>query len=506
VLNHVRTEIETLLKKIYSESKLNKLFKVLPTTHDKIILALVQQSIKYELLSIKELQHPTEIPTKKHRSDIMAFLLNSGSFIFSIFKYCFVPLLYRLIVGKYYRDIDSENDVRFVFINSAGGIDRLTSIIRDDFHHNKYIMLYLFTSFPRKIFKRLKKKPNINFISPEFPHKKAVHRSLVFLFKNGHDFTSRLLRLFRHHPLKLRLQIVTAIIRYIYALLIYHPWAEENASKLAITYPKALFIFDLDEAGKELMLADCLNQLGRKTLLIQHGALTDAKRYIPTCSVMACTSERARQALISEGVDPKKLHVTGQALQTIKDSTQHRQSNDPSYPILILAGAGPDWLQHLYLNMLKRSDCLKKCQQAFMRIHPAMDAKRKRIWLFDKNIIPTGADESLGACISKCQTVITFSIDALIVAVRQGHPSIVCIPENFFVPEWHKFLEDLTLVRVAKTSLMLDAILADKNFWDCRKNEFSESQWEYVNFAFGDLNTKTNLTSLMHQIVNEIEK
>jgi len=61
-------------------------------------------------------------------------------------------------------------------------------------------------------------------------------------------------------------------------------------------------------------------------------------------------------------------------------------------------------------------------------------------------------------------------------------------------------------VRVAKTSLMLDAILADKNFWDCRKNEFSESQWEYVNFAFGDLNTKTNLTSLMHQIVNEIEK
>jgi hypothetical protein len=367
-------------------------------------------------------------------------------------------------------------------------------------------MLYLFTSFPRKIFKRFKKKPHLNFISPEFPHKKAVHRSLIFLFKNGHDFTSQLLRLFEHHPLKLRLQIVTAIIRYVYALLIYHPWAEENAKKMAAAYPKSLFIFDLDEAGKELLLADSFNRLGEKTLLIQHGALTDPKRYIPTCSVMACTSERARQALISEGVDPKKLHVTGQALQTIKDSTQHKQSNDASYPILILAGAGPDWLQRLYLNMLKRSDCLKKCQQAFMRIHPAMDAKRKRIWLFDKNIIQTSVDESLGACISKCQTVITFSIDALIVAVRQGLPSIVCIPERFFVPAWHNFLEKIPMVRVAKTSSMLNAVLEDKDFTNGGAHDFSQSQYDYVDFAFGDLNTKENLTNIMLDLSAEIEK
>jgi hypothetical protein len=221
---------------------------------------------------------------------------------------------------------------------------------------------------------------------------------------------------------------------------------------------------------------------------------------------MACTSERARQALISEGVDPKKLHVTGQALQTIKDSTQHRQSNDPSYPILILAGAGPDWLQHLYLNILKRSDCLKKCQQAFVRIHPAMDAKRKRIWFFDKNIIPTGADESLGACISKCQTVITFSIDALIVAVRQGHPSIVCIPESFFVPAWHNFLEKIPMVRVAKTSSMLNAIMEDKDFTNGRQLDISEAQWKYVDFAFGELTTKENLINIIHKLSAKIEK
>jgi hypothetical protein len=198
--------------------------------------------------------------------------------------------------------------------------------------------------------------------------------------------------------------------------------------------------------------------------------------------------------------------VTGQALQTIKDATLHKQSNTPLYPILILAGTGPDWLQCLYLKMLKRSDYLKNCQQVFMRIHPAMNPKRKRIWLFDKNITPTGVDESLGECISNCQTVITFSIDALVVAVRQRHPSIVCIPESFFVPAWHDFLVNIPMVRVAKTSSMLNAILEDENFTNGRQHNFSKSQWEYVDFAFGELNTKENLTNIMHKLSAEIEK
>ena len=506
MFNHVRNHIESLIKKLYLESEVHKLFKVLPTTHDKIILALVQQSMKYDLLSFGRLQQSAEISAKNQRSDVLAFVLNLGVFTFSIFKYSFVPLLYRLIVGKYSRDINDKNDLRFVFINSAGGMDRLASMVQDDFSKNQYIMLYLFTSFPGKIFERLKKKPNINFISPQFPLKKAVYRCLVFLFRNGHHFTLRLLRSFSHYPLVLRLKIVTANTQYIYALLMYHPWAEDNAFKMAKAYPNALFIFDLDEAGKELLLADSLNRLKKKTLLIQHGALTNAKRYIPTCASMACTSERERQALISEGVDSEKLFVTGQALQTIKDSTLYKQTIKPSYPILILAGAGPTWLQGLYIDMLKRSDYLKKFQHIYMRIHPAMDSKRKKIWFFDRNIKPTGVDESLVECISKCQIVITFSIDALMVAVRQQHPSVVCIPKSFYVPAWHNFLEDLTMVKVAQTSSMIDAILADKNFWNCCKHDFSESQWKNVDYAFGELNTKTNLTNLMHKLAADLKK
>jgi hypothetical protein len=112
----------------------------------------------------------------------------------------------------------------------------------------------------------------------------------------------------------------------------------------------------------------------------------------------------------------------------------------------------------------------------------------------------------LGECISNCQTVITFSIDALVVAVRQRHPSIVCIPESVFVPAWHDFLVNIPLVRVAKTSSMLNAILEDENFTNGRQHNFSKSQWEYVDFAFGELNTKENLTNIMHKLSAEIEK
>lgn len=506
MFNRVCIQIETSVKKIYFDSGLQDLFKVLPGTHDKIILALVQQTLRYDVLSSTAVPLSKNNPVKKLRFAVFAFIINLAALIFSVVKYCLISILYRLIVGRYFWDIESENNLRFVIINSAGGIDRLRSIVKDDFPIHQYKVFYLFTSFPRKIFERLKKQPDIDFIAPRLPHREAVRGCLVFLLKNGHNFTLQLLRAFNQYPWAMRLQIIAAVVRYLYALLIYQSWAVENAGKLATAFPNALFIFDLDEAGKELMLADGLNQLGKKSLLIQHGALTNARRYLPTCTSMTCTSEREKQALISESVDSGRLFVAGQALQTIKDAIGYKQSNNPAYPILILAGAGPTWLQRHYINMLDCSEYLKNNRQTFIRFHPAMGSKIKRKWIFDRNIRPTAADETLGACIANSHTVITFSIDALIVAVRQQHPSIVCIPEVIFVPAWHHFLQNIPMVKVAKSSCMLNVIMADKNFTNCSMDDFSESQWEYVDYAFGELNTKINLRNIIHKLSVEIER
>jgi hypothetical protein len=503
VLNHTRNQIETLIKKVYGESKLQELLRVESTTHSKIILALLQQSMKYDLISFGEHQQPREIPVNHPGFKALAFALNLVLFIYSILKYCFVPFLYRLIVGKYSPDFNDRSDLRFVFINSAGGKDRLTSIIREDFHETQYLMFHLFTSFPRKIFERLKKKPHIKFISPQLPHKKAIYKCLVFLFRNGHVFTSHVYRSFCHYPVSLRLKIASTLTQYIYALLIIHPWAQQNASKMAMAYPKALFVFDLDEAGKELMLADCLNQLGKKSLLIQHGALTNAKRYIPTCSFMACTSERGRRSLISEGVDPKRLYKVGQALQTINDSIWIPKEEGVSYPILVLAGVGPIWLQNLYVNMLKRIRCPEENRPVYLRFHPAMGLKNKKLWNYTPSIKVTDAGESLGESISKAKLIVTFSLDALLVSVRQHRPTIVCIPEKIFVPAWHNFMLSLPMVRVVKNSELLDDALMDPGFRNLVKNHFSDKQWQYVDYAFGELNTKKNFKCLLPKLVEK---
>jgi hypothetical protein len=52
---------------------------------------------------------------------------------------------------------------------------------------------------------------------------------------------------------------------------------------------------------------------------------------------------------------------------------------------------------------------------------------------------------------------------------------------------------------------MLDEALEDKNFLNDQQNDLSDSQWRYVDYAFGDLNTKVNLTKLMNQLVAEYE-
>ena len=362
-------------------------------------------------------------------------------------------------------------------------------------------MYYFFTRFPYKIFKRSRKSPNTQYLQPHLPSKRAISGCLNFLFKNGRHFTSRLISQFGQYPLSIRICIASDIIQYIYSLVIYYYWAKKKAYGLSNSYPKALFVFDLDEASKELMLSDSLNQLGRKTLLIQHGMLTDAKRYLPTCIYMACASERERQSLISEGVNEKRLFVAGQALQTINDSMINPNEYRLLYPVLILAGVGPIWLQSLYVNILKHSKYLKSYGPIYMRFHPAMGSKSKRLWNYNDSLKIINTSETLGECISKSRLIITFSLDALTVSVRQYRPTIVCIPEKYFVPEWHNFMLSLPMVRVVKTSGLLDIAIEDSAFRSMGKNHFTDKQWQYVDYAFGELDTKNVLKSLLSQLL-----
>jgi hypothetical protein len=493
-------QLAQTIKAIYNESKISELLKVSVISHEKIIYTLVQQVLKRDLF-YNARSHQS--PQKNHGIlwlILLALIFNLVNFVITILKYSFIPLLYRVVVRNPFDQLEKTSGLSFVFLNSAGGVDRLLNVIQDIVQKEKYVMYYLFTRFPCKIFERSRKAPNTQYLQPHLPDKKAISGCLQFLFKNGHHFTSRLFRQFEQYPLSIRIYIVSDIIQYIYSLIIYYYWAKKMAYRLSKAHPCALFVFDLDEASKELMLSDLLNQLGKRTLLIQHGILTDAKRYLPTCLYMACASERERQSLISEGVNQKRLFVIGQALQTINDSLINPNEDKLLYPVLILAGVGPIWLQNLYVNMLKYSQCLKSYGSIFLRFHPAMGSKSKRLWNYTDRIKITNTRETLGECISRSQLIVTFSIDALTVSVRQYRPTIVCIPEKFFVPEWHDFMLSLPMVRVVKNSELLDNSLLDSDFRSMGKNHFTDKQLQYVDYAFGELDTKNALKSLLSQL------
>ena len=143
-------------------------------------------------------------------------------------------------------------------------------------------------------------------------------------------------------------------------------------------------------------------------------------------------------------------------------------------------------------------------QHTCLRLHPAFSAKAKRLWLGLPNLEQTEPSESLGQCLAKADLVVTFSIDALIASVRQKRPTICCIPEKYYVPEWHGFLHEIPGITVAYNSAMLDAQLSCLTTKGCNgKPEFSPTELKKLDYTFGSLDTVKNLSSLFNNLLTD---
>jgi hypothetical protein len=496
LLDDWKDEIYLALRHLYAEAGFEDLVQISPKAHDKIVYYLAQRVVDNHPIDKNQGQAIVKTNGFTPLQSIASFYLNVMILCMAVLKYCLVPVLFRLITRSSFQTIEKSDGMRFIFLNSAGAVDRFIDVIPKSLKNNRYRMYYIFTSQIKKIHQRIKKNHAPMFLKPEMPGKRALWGCIKFSCGHGHKFTSRLLSLFGSYALLSRLKAVVSIISYLYASIIYHYWARKNANELSQAHPNALYIFDLDEASKELMLADSLNRLGKKTLLVQHGILTDPKRYVPTCFYMACSSKREEQELKSLGIAADRLFCVGQSLQTVNDATYRSKTIMTTYPILILAGNGPLWIQQLYLDMLKNSTHLKNVSIYHMRLHPAFHSKQKKLWSSLQNVITTDSRESLGQAILKSGLVIAFSIDALTVAVRQYRHTICCIPYKCYVPEWHGFLDAIPLVRVAKNSAMLDEILNDNQYRNSKKDHFSGWEKQKLDFAFGSLDTARNLAHL----------
>ena len=495
-----------MLKEQYSVFALDGLFDVSRTTHEKIICHLTNLILDEDPT---HLQYPfsreIDVP-KTPKGAVLAAGVNVVAFALTFVKYTLLYFFYRFVLRGRSSAAGWPRNADFVFINSAGGVDRLVGIVGELFPREAYRMVYVVTSHIRKLIERKRKHPNLEFIEPQIPGRNPLRVGLSFLFTKGSGFCFQIFHRLQFRSRRKRLRIALKVLNYLYSMVIYHYWASDRAERLLAEHNAALFVFDIDEASKELMLADALNRRGAATLLLQHGILTDANRYVPTCRWMACASERERRALISVGVEKNRLVVVGQPLQTLDDSAVREFDHTPRYPLLILAGNGPEWLQNCYLDMLRQSKHLMRSSGAYVRLHPAFRGKAKRKWTGLDGIRMSDKNESLGQSLARSDLVITFSIDALIVSVRQGCPTICCVPDNYFAPDWHGFLYDLPGVRVAKTSAMLDEILGDNKYRNCKKDHFSDLELQNMDYAFGNLDTEKNLMNLFAFLSKEVDQ
>ncbi|UCH07027.1 MAG: hypothetical protein JSV55_13245 [Deltaproteobacteria bacterium] len=486
-----------MLKEQYSVYALNGLFDVPQATHEKVIYYLTNLILEEDPAHLHDTRsRETDFP-RAWKREVLGSVVNMVAFALTFAKYTLLYFFYRYALRGRKSTGGWSGNADFVLINSAGGIDRLVDFAEELFAHKPYRMVYLVTGYIRKLIERKRKHPDLGFIEPRMPAKDAFRVGLVFLFSKGSGFCFQIFHRLPFRSLRKRLLISLKILNYLYSMVIYHHWAWESAERLLAEHNAAVFVFDIDEASKELMLADALNRRGAFTLLLQHGIMTDPNRYVPTCRWMACASERERQALISLGVNKNRLVAVGQSLQTLEDSAFREVDGIPRYPLLILAGNGPEWLQNCYLDMLRQSKQLVRSSSAYVRLHPGFRRKAKRKWSCLNGIRMSDRNESLGQSLARSDLVITFSIDALVASVRQERPTICCVPDKYFVPDWHGFLYDLPGVRVARSAAMLDGFLADRAFAGTALQRSSPFESAKLDYAFGLSDTVKNVTALL---------
>jgi hypothetical protein len=503
LISDYRDFLYRVLKAQYYIFALDELFDVFPTTHDKIICNLTNLVLEEDPAYFHSASPSERFAPLTSKGAVLPAAVNTVAFALTFAKYALLYFFYRFVLRGRNSGIRKRKsgNTDFVFINSAGGVDRLVGSVGDLFAGDAYRMLYVVTSHVRKLMDRKRKRPDIEFIEPQMPGKNPLRVGLTLLFTKGSAFCFQIFHRLHFRPRRVQLRIALQILNYLYSMVIYHHWASDRAEKLVAEHNAAVFVFDIDEASKELMLADALRRRGATTLLLQHGILTDPNRYVPTCRWMACTSERERRALISLGVDKSRLVVVGQSLQTLDDSFVREVDNTSRYPLLILAGNGPGWLQNVYLDMLRQSKRLVGSTGLYVRLHPAFRGKAKRKWTAIEGFRVSDKNESLGQSLARSDLVIT-----LVASVRQGRPTICCVPDNHFVPEWHGFLYDLPAVRVAKTSAKLDEILVDNKYGKYKKYHFSDSELQKLDYVFGNSDTKKNLMNFLAFLSEEAHR
>ena len=363
-------------------------------------------------------------------------------------------VLSNLVAFFYGKERSSKRDdsINYVVFNSTTKLDRISQFIEAALKARSYVQYYLLST---SLFSMLREKRETQsgfILVSRYP---LVADGISSFSVRIQSLLSTLVAELSAVGVSVSYRSQFEISSYLLLCLYQYEWAMRAANRLVEQYPKAAFIFDLDESGKELFLAHAVNLHNRKTVLIQHGAMVNPYFYVPTCRYMLCCSKRDREDLIRIGVREDSVLIYGQPLQTMHGLEQVQSPSSGS--IFILAGNGSAGFVSDCAELLKGSRHLKSCERLVLKTHPKAAGAFNKMWRFNRNI--RIVHDRLIEHIAEAQVVITFSVDALISVVRQKRAAIVCRPEGHNTEGLLAYLSGIKNVHVATNSRQLDEML-----------------------------------------------
>lgn len=238
-------------------------------------------------------------------------------------------------------------------------------------------------------------------------------------------------------------------------------YSHEKAVLIESNIPDdSISIFMCDNNFFYTVLIDKLNKSGKNNAVLQHGSFLDGNLiYLPPLckSVLACSE---REANYFKRFIQDQVYVVGMPLQIatgLEEKLKRVNSEVTSFDILVLGRNGNLWEMELAYQVFSDVKLFFSDKKVILRHHPASNKWMRQLLEVKLPNSSISKGNNLEEDLAKAKIVISFSVDANLVALAAGKRVIFCgEPEAEGLDDFGSILENL---RVAKTSEdLLDAI------------------------------------------------
>lgn len=276
---------------------------------------------------------------------------------------------------------------------------------------------------------------SLQFLSQNHSFLNPIRPSITVLFKmfrwiqsgECNCFLESFTKLFPlEHPVKMFHFLADQLLRLFY----HREWARFNASLLYLRSTARTVLMENDFFGNMMMLAEEANSRGYHTIHVQHGFMDDPHHYFPLCKYIFVNSEKDRDLLVSVGLDSERAIVTGAPLQVLAQEPGKNSDQHLEYDLVILASWGNPKLQERCISAVRGNTVLFQDKRVLLRLHPSLPPHEKNNW---KTKLASVAKISIGNSLvndlKSSARVVSFSIDAMITAMRMHKPTILYISD-----------------------------------------------------------------------------